>query len=113
MDLGLLQKNVAEMIVVSECTIYNWENSGSQPAVQYMPGIIDFLGYVPLECPGDILGRLAYFKKIKGLTFPVLGQVTGRDPEQLWDWLSCQKRPYRRNLECINQLLAKHGLNVV
>ena len=69
MDLRLLQRNVADMIGVSECTIYNWENDGSQPATQYIPGIIDFLGYVPFECPEDILGRLAYFKRIKGLTF--------------------------------------------
>jgi DNA-binding XRE family transcriptional regulator len=112
MDLKLLQKNVADMIAVSECTVYNWENGGSQPETKYMPGIIDFLGYVPFECPEDILGRLAYFKRIKGLTFPGLGEVMGRDHEQLWDWLSCQKRPCRRNLESINEFLAKHGLGV-
>jgi hypothetical protein len=65
------------MIGVSECAIYNWENGGSQPVTQHMPRIIDFLGYVPSECPEDILGRLAYFKRIKGLTFPGLGEVMG------------------------------------
>jgi DNA-binding XRE family transcriptional regulator len=112
MDLRLLQKNVTDMIRVSECTINNWEKGRSEPETKHMPRIIDFLGYVPFECPGDILGRLAYFKRVRGLTFPMLGVVMGRDHEKLWDWLSCQKRPCRRNLESINQFLAKHGLNV-
>jgi hypothetical protein len=89
------------------------ENDGSQPATQYMPGIIDFLGYVPFECPEDILGRLAYFKRTQGLNLDELGSFMGRDPEQLSDWLRCHKKPYRRNLESINQFLAKHGLEVV
>jgi DNA-binding XRE family transcriptional regulator len=113
MDLRLMQKNVADMIGVSECTIYIWEKGKSQPETKYMPEIIDFLGYVPFECPEDILGRLAYFKRIKGLTFPGLGESMGRDHEQLWDWLSFHKRPCRRNLERINRFLAKHGLHVI
>ncbi|MCX5822316.1 MAG: helix-turn-helix domain-containing protein [Deltaproteobacteria bacterium] len=112
MDLGLLQRNVAEMIGVSECTIYNWEKGGSQPVTKHMPRIIDFLGYVPFECPEDILGRLDYFKRIKGLTLDGLGSFMDRDPEQLSDWLRYHKRPCRRNLESINQFLAKHGLGV-
>jgi transcriptional regulator with XRE-family HTH domain len=77
-----------------------------------MPGIIDFLGYVPFKCPKDILGRLAYFKRIKGLTLHGLGELMGRDPEQLSDWLSFQKKPCFRNLKSINQFLSKHGLRI-
>jgi hypothetical protein len=75
--------------------------------------LFQFLGYTPFECPGDILGRLSYFKRIKGLTFRGLGELMGRDHEQLANWLSFQKKPCRRNLESINQFLLKHGLHVV
>jgi transcriptional regulator with XRE-family HTH domain len=113
MDLNLLQRDVAGIIGVTECTIYNWENGERKPGTKYIPRIIDFLGYTPFECPGDILGRLSYFKRIKGLTFRGLGELMGRDHEQLADWLSSQKKPYPRNLESINQFLLKHGLHVV
>jgi transcriptional regulator with XRE-family HTH domain len=77
-----------------------------------MHKIIDFLGYTPFECPGDILGRLSYLRKIKGLSFLELGKLMGRDPEQLSSWISYQKKPCRRNLDDINRILAKYGLNV-
>jgi transcriptional regulator with XRE-family HTH domain len=113
MDLNLFQKDVAEIVGVSEATVCNWEKNGTQPEVEHMPKIIHFLGYVPFMCPDDILGRLAYLKKIKGLTLPGLGKLMGRDPEQLSDWLNIRIRPRRRNLESINQFLSKHGLHVV
>jgi transcriptional regulator with XRE-family HTH domain len=113
MDLKLLQKDVAGIIGVTECTIYNWENGEREPETKYTPRIIDFLGYTPFECPGDILGRLSYFKRIKGLTFRGLGELMGRDHEQLSDWLNSQKKPCPRNLGSINQFLLKHGLHVV
>jgi len=113
MDLKLLQRNVAGIIGVTECTIYNWENGERKPETKYIPRIIDFLGYIPFECPGDILGRLSYFKRIKGLTFRGLEKLMGRDHEQLSNWLSSQKKPCPRNLESINQFLLKHGLHVV
>jgi DNA-binding XRE family transcriptional regulator len=112
MDLKLFQRDVAGIIGVTECTINNWENGEINPETKYIPKIIDFLGYTPFECPGDILGRLSYFKRIKGLTFRRLGELMGRDHEQLANWLSFQKKPCRRNLESINQFLLKHGLHV-
>lgn len=47
MDLGLLQKQVAEQIGVHPLTITNWERNATQPTVQYIPAINLFLGY---EC---------------------------------------------------------------
>ena len=31
-----------------------------------MPKIIEFLGYVPFECPDDPVGKLAYYKRVNG-----------------------------------------------
>ena len=46
MDLGLLQREVAEIISVTVSSIYNWEH-GTEPELQYNPSIIKFLGYIP------------------------------------------------------------------
>ena len=97
------------MIGVSECTVYNWENRGIEPGIKHMPKIIEFLGYVPFDCLRDVLGRLSYFKKIKGLSFFKLGKLMGRDPDQLSIWLSHYQKPNLRNLDDINSFLSTSG----
>ena len=46
MDLGLLQREVAEIIGVTESSVWNWEH-GTEPELQYNQSIIRFLGYIP------------------------------------------------------------------
>jgi DNA-binding XRE family transcriptional regulator len=110
MDLKLFQEDVANIIGVSECTVYNWEKRGHEPEIKHIPKIIKFLGYVPFDCPGDVMGKLSYFKKIKGFSFLELGKLLGRDPDLLSSWLSHYKKPYPRNLDDINRFLSKHWL---
>lgn len=70
-----------------------------------MPKIIDFLGYVPFECPDEPIGKLRYFKLVNGLSYERLGKLVGRDPEQLTDWLSGRIKPCKRNIEVIQEFL--------
>ncbi|HTE01613.1 MAG TPA: helix-turn-helix transcriptional regulator [Mucilaginibacter sp.] len=44
---GLLQKDVARIMGVSEDCITYWENGRSNPQIRYYPAIIAFLGYYP------------------------------------------------------------------
>lgn len=81
-------------------TIWNWEH-GTEPELRYMPKIIEFLGYVPFECPQDPIGKLRYFKQVQGLSYERLGELMGKDPEQLTDWLSGRHKPCRRNMQSI------------
>lgn len=74
LDLGLLQIEVARIIGVTESTVWNWEH-GTELELIHVPAVLDFLGYVPWECPDDPVGRLAYFKKIKGLSYERLGEL--------------------------------------
>ncbi|WP_298435062.1 helix-turn-helix transcriptional regulator [Geobacter sp.] len=104
MDLGLLQREVAEIIGVTESTIWNWEH-GVEPELQYNPKIIDFLGYIPFDCPDDTIDRLAWYKKVKGLTLIELGRQMNRHPDQLQEWLSGERRPFNKSLQRIEQFL--------
>ena len=45
MDRELLQKDVANIIGVSEDTITFWERNRHQPMKKYLPRIMKFLGY--------------------------------------------------------------------
>ncbi|WP_298266864.1 helix-turn-helix transcriptional regulator [Geobacter sp.] len=112
MDLGLLQREVAEIIGVTESSIWNWEH-GVEPVLQYNPKIINFLGYIPFDCPDDTIGWLAWYKKVSGLTLIELGKQMGRHPDQLQDWLSGERKPFNKSLERIEQFLslAIHGLS--
>jgi len=104
MDLGLLQREVAEIIGVTESSIWNWEH-GTEPELQYNPSIIKFLGYIPFDCPDDTVGRLAWYKRAMGMNLDNLGEAMGRDPEQLSDWLNGRHYPFRKNRDRIELFL--------
>ena len=104
MDLGLLQREVAEIIGVTESSIWNWEH-GTEPELQYNQRIIKFLGYIPFDCPDDTVGRLAWYKRAMGMNLDQLGEIMGRDPEQLSDWLSGRHHPFRKNRDKIELFL--------
>jgi transcriptional regulator with XRE-family HTH domain len=108
MDLGLLQREVAEIIGVTVSSIYNWEH-GTEPELQYNPSIIKFLGYIPFDCPDDTVGRLAWYKRAMGMNLDHLGEAKGRDPEQLSDWLSGRHHPFKKNQDKIENFLGKNG----
>ena len=104
MDLCLVQREVAEIISVTESSVWNWEH-GTEPKLHYNPIIIKFLGYIPFDCPDDTVGRLAWYKRSMGMNLDCLGGVMGRDPEQLSDWLSGRQYPFRKNREKIELFL--------
>jgi transcriptional regulator with XRE-family HTH domain len=104
LDLGLAQIDLAAQIGVSENTVLNWEH-GTEPALIHIPKIIEFLGYLPFECLEDPVGRLAHFKKIKGLSLQRLGALMERDTEQLEDWLFGRHKPIERNRQMIAEFL--------
>jgi len=70
-----------------------------------MPKIIEFLGYVPFDKPADTLGRLAYYKRINGLSYEGLGTKVGIHHEQLQAWLTGRIRPSRKSLRRIMIML--------
>ncbi|MDD2899185.1 MAG: helix-turn-helix transcriptional regulator [Desulfuromonadaceae bacterium] len=109
MDLGLLQREVAEIIGVTVSSIYNWEH-GVEPELLYNPSIINFLGYIPFDCPDDTVGRLGWYKRVNGMNLECLGEAMGRDPEQLADWLSGRHTPFKKNREKIEMFLGKSGI---
>jgi len=47
MDLGLLQREVADQIGVSKDTYRFWECNATHPLPRLWPGITGFLGYQP------------------------------------------------------------------
>lgn len=64
LDLGLFQKDVAERIGVTTDTITNWELNRTEPELRCYPGIIEFLGYVPLSSGESFPERLKAYRML-------------------------------------------------
>ena len=47
LDLGLLQKEVAQHVGVDTNSVTNWEKGHTSPRLHIIPRIMEFLGYVP------------------------------------------------------------------
>lgn len=83
----LLQKDVAKIIGVSEDCITYWENGRSEPQIQFMPKIIEFLDYVPIEVDSAThRGKLLEYRMRQGLSQKRLGKLVGADANTIARW---------------------------
>lgn len=65
----LLQKELAELLNVSEDRITYWENERSAPQIHHYPRIIDFLGYYPFAHETkSFAGKLLQIRHCKGFS---------------------------------------------
>ena len=86
LDLGLMQKEVAKIIGVTQCVIKCWEWNKNQPHFRYFPKIAEFLGYCPykrLDSFGERLQRVRHFL---GMSRAEFGQLVRINPSKLGRW---------------------------
>lgn len=79
MDLGLLQREVAERIGVAKDTYRFWECNVTNPLPQHWPRLIRFLGGFPFPIGRDLPGRLWAARLSQGLTQRELAGILGID----------------------------------
>jgi transcriptional regulator with XRE-family HTH domain len=51
LELRLTQKQTAERLGVNPWTVLNWENGHTEPPIESIPAILQFLGYDPYPAP--------------------------------------------------------------
>lgn len=84
LDLGLLQREVALLLGSTECSVYLWETNRTSPTFPFLPKIIEFLGYCPVD-PSDTPGRrLLWARLCNGLSQSRMAKAIGVDPNTLW-----------------------------
>ena len=76
----------------------NWERNRCEPKIQYLPKIIDFLGYAPFAKGESFPERLKSYRKLRGLTQRQLADELGvvLPTVQTWEWGIHQPRPKTR-----------------
>ena len=68
LELGLLQKQAADRLGVSQQGYVAWELRRKKPVARYVPAIINFLGYDPWPRGESLGARLQTRRREKGLT---------------------------------------------
>lgn len=86
-DRKLLQKDVAEIIGVSEDCVCNWEKGRAEPQIHFMPYIIAFLDYMPIAIDTlTIGGRIKEYLIRHGLSHKKVGKLLGVDATTVRAW---------------------------
>ncbi|MEX1257369.1 MAG: helix-turn-helix transcriptional regulator [Gemmatimonadota bacterium] len=109
MDRGLLQREVAEAIGVDLTTVLNWEIRRSEPALRNWPGIIQFLGYVPLKGGTSLADRLKVLRQLTGRSQARLADTLAVDESTLRGWEHGNHFPNPCNLKRLEGLFTTIG----
>lgn len=106
MDLGLFQRDIAQLWNVTEETITNWENSYSEPQIVYYPRIAEFLGYEWWRFDTSALSeRIQDYRYRNGLSAKRLGQSLGVNMTTIRSWELEDSVPRKQQRENLNLLL--------
>jgi len=105
-DSNLLQEDVAAIIGVTTDSITNWENKRTFPVMKHMPGIIKFLGYVPMKFDQETLGgKIRFYRNIHGLTLKQFGNLIDADASTVGEWEKNKTMPYQKRMKLLLQVL--------
>ncbi len=107
LDLKLCQKEVAQILGVTKDTVTYWEVGRSSPRLQYIPKIVEFLGYIPFEEPETLGERIVYYRRLAGMTQWELARKLGVDPTTLARWERGEREPQGAFLKRIRKYLTK------
>ena len=105
LDLKLLQEQVAAQIGVRKQTITNWERNASSPEIQYVPAILNFLGYNPLPEAHTLIERFASVRKMLGMSQEKVSDLLGLDESTVQGWEAGQYKPIGPSVELIERFL--------
>jgi DNA-binding XRE family transcriptional regulator len=97
-ELGLLQREAAEMLGVSTDTVVNWEKDKTTPVASQFRPVVAFLGYDPTPEPQTLAERLEAKQRRLGPASPRLPDTSGGTPEASSD-TSTAHGAYRRTGE--------------
>ena len=103
---GLLQKDVAKILNVSEDTVTYWENGRSVPQIQCYPKIMKFLGYTPFSVDTSTLtGRMKRFRMENGISQENLGKLVGVNESTIFSWENGYHKPFARKLRLLENII--------
>jgi DNA-binding transcriptional regulator YiaG len=108
-ELGILQKDVAYELNVSEDTVTYWENNRAKPMINHMPAIIRFLKFIPLTINRESLsGKIKWYRYIHGLSYKAFGKLLQTDASTVSSWEKEKSHPQPIAKKVLEILLSSH-----
>ena len=105
LDLGLLQREVADQLGVDPTTVTNWERQRTTPALPHMPRIAEFLGHVVYDPMEPLSKRLRVCRTALGLSQREIATLIGVDPKTIWEWETGVREPSQRSQRRISAFI--------
>lgn len=105
LEMGLMQKEVAEQLGVNSWTILNWEKGRTEPPIADVPVIIEFLGYYPFPPPTTLPQHLLAKRREMGWTIKEAARAVGVDPTTWGNWEYGQVILYRQHRALVARML--------
>jgi transcriptional regulator with XRE-family HTH domain len=93
-DLGLLQREVADQVGVTVETVLGWELRAREPAVLHWPAILAFLGFDPYPEPRTTAECLKAVRRRRGWSQRGLAKSLHVDPATVQKWEIGKGRPW-------------------
>jgi transcriptional regulator with XRE-family HTH domain len=112
LELGLLQRELAERLGADPCTVTNWELNRTSPALGFIPRILALVGFDSLPGGASLGERLKAARRRRGWSQERLAQLVGVDPSTLSRWERNLRIPadqYARRTEAFLQQPAADG----
>lgn len=82
----MAQQEVGERLRVSAHTVLNWETGKTEPSIESMSGIIQFLGYDPFPKPVTLAERMLAKRRAMGWTIKEAARRLGVDSGTWAKW---------------------------
>jgi DNA-binding transcriptional regulator YiaG len=104
-ELGLFQKEAAQLMGVGHFTLLTWEKGQAAPSVRMLPRIISFLSYDPHPEPTTPGERIAAKRRRLGLSRKRMATQLGIDEATLARWESGRSTPTGLRLRNLTRFL--------
>ncbi len=104
-EIGLLQREAARLLGVSEFTVINWETNRCSPNLRVLPRVISFVGYSPFPEGESLRERLVARRWALGLSRRELAQRLEVDPATLGRWERGVREPRGKYLALVERFV--------
>lgn len=84
--LGLNQREAADRLKANIATVLNWEKAYTEPPIDAVPAILQFLGYDPFPHPQTLQERMLAKRRSMGWSIKEAAQALGVDQCTWGDW---------------------------
>lgn len=110
--LGLGQREAGERLGVTASTVLNWEKGYTEPIVEDMPAIIQFLGYYPFPEPMSLGERMLAKRRCMGWTIKRAAEALGVDEDTWGEWERTGTVAWPRYQKCLDWFLISQAYQV-